>query len=102
MIGSVAVGVWRRLNAFFRGVTTPISIFTSLAETVAIISSDCAEAVDYYRNEQKECVPLTVIITIVGGYLLSHGDGLDNSERDVTSLSKQFDVIAAIMLDYVA
>jgi hypothetical protein len=46
--------------------------------------------------------PLTVVITIVGGYLLSHSDGLDNSERDVTSFSKQFNVVAAIMLDWVA
>jgi hypothetical protein len=50
----------------------------------------------------RKYVPLTVVITIVGGYLLSHGDGLDNSERDVTSFSKQFDVVAAIMLDRVA
>ena len=46
-------------------------------------------------------MPLTVVIAIVSGNLLSHSDGLDDSERDVTSLSKQFNIIAAIMLDLV-
>ena len=47
----------------------------------------------------KGHVPFTVVITIVCSYLLSHGDGLDNSEHDVTSLSKQLNVVTAIMLD---
>ena len=50
----------------------------------------------------RKGVRLTVVITVVGSYLLSHGDGLDNSKRDVTSLSKQLYVVAAIMLDLVA
>ena len=50
----------------------------------------------------EERIPLTIVISVVSGDLLSHADGLDNSERDVTSLSKQFDVIPAIMLVWVA
>jgi hypothetical protein len=47
-------------------------------------------------------VPLTVVITVMSGNLISHADGLDNPKRDVTSLSKQFSIVAAIMLDWVA
>lgn len=45
---------------------------------------------------------LTVVVTIVSGNFLSHGDGLDNSERDVTPLPKQFSIVATIVLDSVA
>ena len=47
-------------------------------------------------------VPLTVVITVMSGNLISHADGLDNPKRDITSLSKQFSIVAAIMLDWVA
>lgn len=53
-------------------------------------------------GKNEKYVPLTVVIAIVSGNLLSHGDGFDNSERDVTSLSKQFSIVATIMLDSVA
>lgn len=47
-------------------------------------------------------MPPTVVIAIVSSNLLSYGDGLDNPERDVTALSKQLNIVTAIMLDAVA
>ena len=86
-----------------RRVTTAAVDLAGLAETVAIIATDCVEdrkvvsarvlrgAIDKERYN-------TVSVAIVRCHFLSDAYVLDDPKRDVSPFAKQFNIVVTIML----